>query len=916
MKLGFTAEIAGKWGKAAAAITIAAVVAAVALLFLEATSAYPNESLLAKAFEKAKDELNIFRTATPGNGFITEYSIVLSANDLNYFRSASEMSTKLGYRPEFASDYKRVQLEHEGKTYSVGMALYGDGIEHYRYNKKSFKIKAERDDFIDNGRRLDFILPRERMFYNTLFSAYLGEKLGLFMPDYEIALVYFNGTPQGLYLVREGWDSYFVERNQKPELLILERSENWWKDHPNTGTGFDFSSGVTYRTVHITPFDLEISNMAEPDSDFNEEILYRVGQLFAAVEANEQEKMETFFAMEELAKVLAWAAFLGQPHDLAGDNLRLFYDTSSGLFWPVARTEGGIEPIQDSEHGIDWHLSTAYEQPVPLLRYFLSNSELRNMRNKEIFKALQDKEELLQYYYELERRYRNAFLLDNTSAWRTSKAAYFMGLSKENLEKNIAGLEKMFAYSKCYINVVREGSGIVIEVMPDSETALRFLDFSLQLDLEPGTEATLRIFDGKGNLVGEETIPKGSPMQLAEQLNRNLIQPLLGEEMQPVKTIFRYEVLFPPEAEFDIESVDVEIENAVTGSELKQEEIYLRIADGTSDYSELWKMTEQGFLEKYKELAFEKQDKELHLLEGGYAIERNLIIPEKLHIVLDAGADLKIAAGKSIVSYSDLDIRGTEEKPVVVSKMQEEPFGVLAVIGNSRDSKTSITQLHISGGSEKFINGVFFSGQLSVYHSDLDMSDSLVEGSASDDGLNVKYGAVSIENSIFQNNSIDQVDLDFCSGTVSNSVFQSEQVNAGDGIDLSGSPVLVKNSRFQGMGDKGISVGEKSWVVVHNSSIVDNNLGAAVKDLSEAFFVRNTISNNNTAISAYQKKALFGGGDFYTYGNTLEGNESIFVLDDKSGQGNIELSGSEWAQFEEAVAENDIAKLQQLLAME
>jgi len=218
----------------------------------------------------------------------------------------------------------------------------------------------------------------------------------------------------------------------------------------------------------------------------------------------------------------------------------------------------------------------------------------------------------------------------------------------------------------------------------------------------------------------------------------------------------------------------------------------------------------------------------------------------------------------------------------------------------------------LSGGSEKFINGVFFSGQLSLYHTDAEILNSKIEGSSSDDGLNVKYGKVRIENSLFANNKADQADLDFCDGTVNNSVFRSLLPNEGDGLDVSGSNILVLDSAFEGLGDKGISIGEQSWVVVYNSLVVDNGMGSAVKDLSEAFFLENTFAKNKTAIAAYEKKPLFGGASFYLFENRLEENESKFSLDEKSSQGSVDLSGKE-AAFREAIASRNIEGLKEIL---
>ncbi len=110
----------------------------------------------------------------------------------------------------------------------------------------------------------------------------------------------------------------------------------------------------------------------------------------------------------------------------------------------------------------------------------------------------------------------------------------------------------------------------------------------------------------------------------------------------------------------------------------------------------------------------------------------------------------------TIISFSSVEIKGSESKKVIVKNFDEEPFGVFGVSG----ADAVIDWLILEGGSERFINGIFFSGGLSLYHSDVVIKNSEIKNNKADDGLNIKYGSVLVENSIFENNFADQVDLD------------------------------------------------------------------------------------------------------------------------------------------------------------
>ena len=90
--------------------------------------------------------------------------------------------------------------------------------------------------------------------------------------------------------------------------------------------------------------------------------------------------------------------------------------------------------------------------------------------------------------------------------------------------------------------------------------------------------------------------------------------------------------------------------------------------------------------------------------------------------------------------------------------------------------------------------------------------------STSDDWVNIKFSNIQILDSAFYNNFADQIDLDYSNGVVSgNKFYYINPVMEGlstDGLDISGSLVVIRNNIFDGMTDKGISVGESSNAII------------------------------------------------------------------------------------------------------
>jgi parallel beta-helix repeat protein len=133
--------------------------------------------------------------------------------------------------------------------------------------------------------------------------------------------------------------------------------------------------------------------------------------------------------------------------------------------------------------------------------------------------------------------------------------------------------------------------------------------------------------------------------------------------------------------------------------------------------------------------------------------------------------------------------------------------------------------------------------------------------STSDDGINIKFSYIQILDSAFYNNFADQIDLDYSNGIVSgNKFYYSKPVMEGlstDGLDISGSVMVIRNNIFEGMTDKGISVGESSNAIILENSFTENYSAIAVKDNSEVCIISNDYLRNIIDINPYVKKKMY-----------------------------------------------------------
>ena len=72
--------------------------------------------------------------------------------------------------------------------------------------------------------------------------------------------------------------------------------------------------------------------------------------------------------------------------------------------------------------------------------------------------------------------------------------------------------------------------------------------------------------------------------------------------------------------------------------------------------------------------------------------------------------------------------------------------------------------------------------------------------------------------------------------------------------------VKINNSFIKGSGDKGISIGENSNVLIMMTELENNHIGVQTKDNSTSLIAQSVLKNNLVQSDAYQKNWQYGGG--------------------------------------------------------
>jgi hypothetical protein len=176
-------------------------------------------------------------------------------------------------------------------------------------------------------------------------------------------------------------------------------------------------------------------------------------------------------------------------------------------------------------------------------------------------------------------------------------------------------------------------------------------------------------------------------------------------------------------------------------------------------------------------------------------------------------------------------------------------------------------------------DGWALSGGVNFYESDIEMDHVVFSGNKSEDALNVVRSKFDLKNITIKNTTSDAFDSDFSTGLVKNGIFKNiGSLGGGDGIDASGSEIVVTKSNFNNIFDKALSVGEESQVKISDVNIENVSIGVASKDGSKVTLSGTTFSGIKKAgLMAYIKKTEYGPAEIVAESLVFNSTDKKFI---------------------------------------
>jgi len=167
-------------------------------------------------------------------------------------------------------------------------------------------------------------------------------------------------------------------------------------------------------------------------------------------------------------------------------------------------------------------------------------------------------------------------------------------------------------------------------------------------------------------------------------------------------------------------------------------------------------------------------------------------------------------------------------------------------------------------------------GAITVYETPTEFFNCSIDNNFSEDALNIIRSHFEIDQLTISNTYSDGFDADFCTGTLSNANFSN---TGNDCIDFSGSQVQINDVQITNSGDKGISGGEASDLILENIAINGAITGIAAKDGTTIEGANIQIDQTEYACAAFRKKPEYSGASIAIVNTTITESKTEVLVE-------------------------------------
>tara|TARA_B100000886_G_scaffold215280_1_gene149290 strand:- start:1896 stop:4562 length:2667 start_codon:yes stop_codon:yes gene_type:complete len=755
----------------------------------------------------------------------------------------------------------------KNKKYRSDIRLKGDLANHWAVNKQwSLRIELKNGESINGMKEFSITKLAERNFPDNLIISNQFKRLKIITPEFKIYKTQVNGQNWGLMIAEEQFSNVFLENRKLKDGLIFKFTNE-----------ADFKIRNYLEKKNILPRTILMNKQGKVEVDvYNKKKLNKINflnnqrsiirSINESLNSNKDNLYKSrivgqFFDEKKMANLLANVLVFNSIHTLYSNNVR-FYLNPYNLI---------IEPIPtDNVYNLSPKNSEFYKKELKkeIKEYANVNYIYKLLFSKKSFKQ-EYNNSLKEIYLNLKNIKRDSVEICKNFDKYCEKIINF-----QDLEKNILKLIELGdtilpvsdSIKKPKKNVLKKK----ISTNLDELDAIKIYNNYIYA----------RLFDNYLK-VYNNTLDKIilNDIVLYQDNNTKKCNAYRPENC----TIKKYNLNISLNNEEEILHNKIDLKNAknvvwakINGNVKNQNFNYV-LNNENKNFDEINIIKQKT--------SYNKQLKNLknqtYIIKGKIIISEPIILPKNFDLKIEPGSELIFEENAYIyLNGGNLNIDGKTE---TIKLLPKEKNWKGIYVNNSKKSSI-IRNATISSTNNFEHKGIYLTGGINFYNSNVEISNTNILNSECEDAINIINSKFKLTNTRIINSSSDGIDSDFSNGIIKNSYFEKI---GGDAIDTSGSRISIINTKINNVTDKGLSAGEKSEIYLENFFVNAARFGLVSKDLSKVNGKKISITNSDELdILAFEKKMHYGPG-FINLDNVSSNNKilsqknSSIVIDKK-----------------------------------
>ncbi len=716
----------------------------------------------------------------------------------------------------------------------IKFRLRGENARNYALRKKSFKIKTSKKKLKNNYREIYYINPFDVNILKNYIPFLFAKELNILSPFSRLVELHTNDEYQGVYLEMYSTDELFLRNNQLMPTSIYKHSIDlgYKSSTPQTTA---FMNGNLF-------FNQSVNNFDPQDNRF------LLNTLLSNLNQN-NDNFKNFLDKEKWANYAVYRILSGDFHSNGFNNLKLNADNHIGKIQNVL-----WDPITDTKtfkyktnsflnyctNIIDCNLTLDLNYRLKKIRILDEQINKKNTidkiinilkkqeakftnslsKDKNRLDTIQKNKEFLKEFFRpedtIKKEFNKIYLYLENNKFLLEKLFKSKIDAKWNLQNNILSV---------YINNFKPITEF--KIMSDQNIDYIFYDVN--------NNGVIDKNDLKIESIDKNTFKINLFSKITCLENRDFSKCADKEGFNFSKHSFL----------LDGKDKDIIIND-------------LSVFDEFNNYSyNLVKSSPPKiFFSNNKNFLYEKKLEPL-IISTDQFINDDIIFDRE--VIINPGVKFHLTKDKSIIFKDKLTMNGSVDNPIIFkAKDKDSYFGTVALLGKKlKGSKLNNVVFENGSGTDKLENITFIS-MLSIHNvNDIVLRNiKLKKNDKYDDLIHIIYSKnIELDNIEISESKSDAIDIDISDVKISNLKISNSK---NDCLDLMMSKVEISYSNFVSCGDKGISVGEKSKILINNLEVSDSTVGIAAKDNSKVEAFNLKFNNNKTHIDSFNKNWQYG----------------------------------------------------------